>query len=100
MATLSRTQVALLLTSVVATVGLVDSFAGGDADLGVVFGAIVLLVLAAVGQLRLGRRSVPVRRDHARWLTDQATATGESPSDLVDRAIAAYRASLVAEERE
>ena len=94
MAPTLRNTVVLLLASVVAGVGAVDSFISEEWDLLVVF--LLTLVLHAVIWLsvRVGREPIPVRPDLADWLRRRSAATGEPMTAITDRAIASYRMGL------
>jgi len=84
--------VALILLA--ALVGTVDAAIGRSWDLVVVQGSIIVLAaLLGLGAIT-GRTGLTLRRDLARWLTEIAADGAERPDDVLDRAVAAYRAGL------
>ncbi|MFN0088736.1 MAG: hypothetical protein ACKVWR_00480 [Acidimicrobiales bacterium] len=89
---LSRVLVGLV--ALLAAVGGVDAAIGRVWDLAVLCGAILLLTLVLAGVSTLPRTFVPVRRDLVRWVERYAADGGERPAEVVDRALAAYRAGL------
>ncbi|MFG2447364.1 hypothetical protein ACGFQG_31245 [Nocardia fluminea] len=81
----------------IAAIGLVDAATGGNGDLAVVFGAIVVLSIAASLRLPGRRRSIRIRGDLVGWLSTRAAESDEPVGRVVDRAVAAYRCGLTGE---
>ena len=59
-------------------------------------GLLCVIALVAVGLAWVLRRRapVPVRTDLAKWLEDTSAITGESSTELADRAVSSYRAAM------
>jgi hypothetical protein len=85
----------LTVAMLVAGVGLVDAVRHRDADMIVVFAALIVLHGVALLRLLRGRRGITLRPDLTSWLRRQSAATGEPVERLADRCVAAYRAGLV-----
>ena len=58
------------------------------------FTLVVVGVCSLAPLLRRSPGTLAVRRDLASWLETMATVRGESSSEIADRAISRYRASL------
>lgn len=88
-----RWYTALTTILAFAAVGIVEAARQAAVGLAVMF-AVVALV--AVGLLASVRRRTPValRSDLATWIEATSSITGESTSQLADRAVSAYRAAL------
>jgi len=87
----------LVLATVVSLVGLVDALVGPTWDFVAVFGLALVLQLVLLVRGLGGRAEVSVRRDLASWVAARAVATGETPEEVVDRALAMARAGLLDE---
>lgn len=96
MATLSS-NLSLSVASVVAVVGALDAYIGGEWDFFVIFVIIGLLMLVVWLRQRADRVPMSVRSDLAGWLQHRADASGEPIEDIVDRALSTYRMGLVGE---
>lgn len=91
-----RNGFVLGLAALASVVGLIDAGLGGSWDLAGMFGLVTALQLVVLLQLRTDRQ-IGLRPDVARWVSGRAEATGEPPERVADRAVAAYRAGLVAD---
>jgi hypothetical protein len=98
MSPLLATRVLLALTALTAFVGLVDGIRGGDQDLALLFGLVLVLVAVHTATLEGRRAVVSVRGDLFRWLRRRAALTGEPVTAITDRALATYRRSLTGDE--
>ena len=87
-----RDAMVIGLALLVTAVALVEAVAAHWWDQVALLAAIAGLLLALFTARRTGRRGADVRSDLARWLDDQAAATGEPAGQLLDRCIATYRA--------
>lgn len=84
----------MVVIVVVAGVGFVDAIVGGQADLAVVFAAIVALSLVAVARSWTHRHRVGLRADLVAWLSRRASERGTTLDDEAERAISAFRAGV------
>ena len=82
--------------AVAAVVGLADATISREADLAAVFADSAAALVLLLARLQLGRPTVVLRRDVAGWLRGQSRSTGEPIDQVASRAVAAYRAQLVA----
>jgi hypothetical protein len=80
----------------IAIVGIVDASIGGSSDLVVLFALLFVLSAALTTRVLGNRRWFRLRGDLAQWLEARAAESGETAENLVDRAVAAYRAGLSA----
>jgi len=71
----------------------VDAVRDGRVETAVLFAGILAGVLLLAG-LRSTSRSVALRRDLFGWVERTSTVTGESPSELVNRAVSRLRADV------
>ena len=97
MHTVTASRFALLMIAAVAAVGAIDAAIASTWDLVVLFAVISIAALGIVVHGLSRRRAVAVRADLARWLAVRASDGGERVDDVVDRAIAAYRAGISVE---
>jgi hypothetical protein len=89
-------RVLLAMIVLFASVAAFDAVRGGHWDQ-----FAMLLVIAALAVVSLAlylsrRPGVRPRSDLMAWLDDQAALTDDSPDAIADRALAAYRAELLA----
>jgi lysylphosphatidylglycerol synthetase-like protein (DUF2156 family) len=92
-----RTVLVVVLATIVSGIGLLDAVVGRAWDFAVVFGLTLILQLVLLARFHRGRAELTVRRDLASWVAARAVATGESPEEVVDRALAMVRSGLVDE---
>ena len=97
MQTVTAPRFVLLVIAIVAAVGVIDAAIASTWDLVVLFAVISLTGVGVVIHGLSGRRAVAVRADLARWMAVRASEGGERIDDVVDRAVSAYRAGIVAE---
>ncbi len=88
-------NVSLSIAAVLALVGALDAFVGGEWDLFVLFVALTALLGGVWLRRRIDRVSTTLRPDLAKWLLDQSRATGERFEDIIDRGLTAYRSGMV-----
>jgi hypothetical protein len=88
------TRVLLLAIIVASAVGVLDAVIGRVWDHVALFGLVVALAALLLARTNWRRRTVLVRRDHARWLATRAQLTGEDVEHVTDRALATYRRAL------
>jgi hypothetical protein len=77
--------------ALVLVAGTVDSIISGEWDLFVVFAIALVLVAVMSVRTKSGRHDVTLRSDLARWASDHAYRTGETPETTLDRAVAGHR---------
>ena len=91
-----RTMLAVMVA--VAAVGGLDSARARSWDLVAIFGALIVGLLWLLLRTSVRRPLVPMRADLVRWISRRAAVSGETPSAVVDRALAAYRSGLTGED--
>ena len=84
--------VRMLVTAsiVVLTIGSIDSGISGQWDLFVLFVIALGLSMALLFRVESRRPAIPIRRDLVAWLRDRASTSGESLTEVTDRAIATF----------
>ncbi len=87
----------VVVTAIVAAVGLVDAVVSGEDDFIVVFGAMLLLLVALLLRTQTARVRITLRSDLVAWLRRRSASSGEPMEAIVDRAVAAYRAQFVSD---
>ncbi len=87
----------VVVTVIVAAVGLVDAIVSDEADFAAVFGVMVLLLGALLLRTQTSRVRVTLRSDLVAWLRRRSAASGEPMEAIADRAVAAYRAQFVSD---
>ena len=88
----TRTLLAAMLG--IALVGGVDAARSEAWDLVAILGAMGVGLIWLVASTSVRRPLVPVRADLVRWLSRRSALSGETPSAVADRAIAAYRSGM------
>ncbi len=83
-----------LSTLLIAGVGGVDAALGGNWDLFVLFGFVVVMQLWVLAKVLSNRVAVSLRPDLARWATQRSQRTGEPVTDVIDRAVALFQDGL------
>ena len=84
----------LLMSSLVLSVGVIDSIVSRAWDFLAVFTMALALQVLLLVRLTGRRPAVPIRRDLVMWLRDRAALGGEPMEAVADRAISAYRAGF------
>lgn len=87
----------VVVTAIVAAVGLVDAIVSDEADFIAVFGVMVLLLAALLLRTQTSRVRITLRSDLVAWIRRRSAASGEPMEAIVDRAVAAYRAQFVSD---
>ncbi len=87
----------VVITAIVAAVGLVDAIVSGEGDFVAVFGAMVLLLTALLVRTQTSRVRITLRSDLVAWLRRRSASSGEPMDAIADRAVAAYRAQFVSD---
>ena len=95
-----RLVVPLLLIAAVAGAGIFETARTEQFGVLGLLCAIELLTVAVAFSLLAWRRPLMVRADLASWLDSAAALTGESTSDIVNRAVSSYRAGLSDDRRD
>ncbi|MDH4144778.1 MAG: hypothetical protein OEY23_06350 [Acidimicrobiia bacterium] len=86
------------LALVVCLVGAVDGVVSREWDFFALFLLSALLLVFLLARTNARRPAVPLRADLVDWLRDETALSGEPMGHLADRAVAAYRAGLTADE--
>ena len=85
----------LIMTMLVAVIGMIDATIGHAYDLVAVFAIIGVLQLGLLVRMQGRRPQIPIRADLVRWFTERAALEGDTPESQIDRALAAFRDDLV-----
>lgn len=87
----------VVVTAIVAAVGLVDAIVSDESDFVAVFGAMLLLLAALLLRTQTSRVRITLRSDLVSWLRRRSASSGEPMEAIADRAVAAYRAQFVSD---
>lgn len=93
-----RHRAALVLSTLLTSVAIVDAGRESTWDVVVVLGVALVLQLGLLAAGNRTRREVAVRADLHAWAAQRAADTGEDLDHIADRCLAAYRAGLTADE--
>ena len=85
----------VIVTMIVAAVGVVDAIVSGEADFIAVFGVTVVLLGLLLLQTQRTRVTITLRSDLVAWLRRRSATSGEPMEAIADRAVAAYRSQFV-----
>lgn len=86
-------RLAIVFVLVCASTGLVEAVRRDEPGLAALF-ALVAVGLVSIAVRRRSASTVEVRPDLHEWLETMSVVSGESSSDVADRAISSYRAGL------
>ncbi len=90
---------ALWLAAIVCgSVGILDAAISREWDLMAIFAVTTVLLVALWARQRVHRTPVTLRPDLAHWVAHRAAGSGEPFDDVLDRAVAAYKHGIVADE--
>ncbi len=89
----------LLLAAACTAAGIADAAVSRQWDLLAIFVATASLLMAMWLRQRAHRISVTLRPDLAHWIEHRAESAGEPFDDVLDRAVAAFKHGVVADER-
>jgi len=89
----ARWLISLMTVIVFTAVGIAESARLGEIGLVALLGVVGLVTLSLVVSLRR-RAPIVLRSDLATWVETTSAITGESATQLADRAVSAYRERL------
>ena len=95
-----RLLLPLVLIAAIAAVGIVETARSGEIGVLGLLCAIELVTGGIAAALWRSRVPVAVRADLASWLDATSAVTGETPSELANRALSAYRVQLSRDQRD
>lgn len=92
------TRVLVAAAFVICAVGSLDALISREWDLAILFIAACSVHVMLYVRQGARRRAISIRPDLAQWLEHRAQVGGDTPEDVLDRAVATFKHGLYADE--